>query len=77
MTEHVVINVGMGRCGRLAGSKARSRSILVLQASPFVYERARHILVIIKIHEYICLVHFIRVFQVRSHKSRAVNYNHH
>lgn len=52
MTEHVVINVGMGRCGGLAGSKARSRSILVLQASPFVYERVRHILVIIKIHEY-------------------------
>lgn len=52
MTEHVVINVGMGRCGRQAGSKARSRSILVLQASPFVYERVRHILVIIKIHEY-------------------------
>lgn len=52
MTEHVVVNVGMGRCGGLAGSKAHSRSILVLQASPFVYERARHILVIIKIHEY-------------------------
>lgn len=52
MTKHVVINVGMGRCGRLAGSKAHSRSILVLQASPFVYERVRHILVIIKIHQY-------------------------